>query len=172
MTTQTLILPYLRTSPVHIPRRDLVLSSADSLTLRVTIVESDNPTAQALLLTGGLGGPALRLLVWADNLRCRSWDYGAPPVPVGALLWAGAGVMADAIGSFDVVIPAGAMASWPLRCGWAVQLDIDSDTGSQMLATGSLHVVWSVPAAIDHTLILTDASEPISEDDLSDLLEA
>lgn len=169
---QTLILPYLRTSPIHIPRRDLVLSSADSLTLRVTIVESDDPSAQALFLTGGIGGPSARLLIWADGGERFRWDYGAPSLCRNNLLWASAGVIADAIGSFDIVIPAGAMACWPRRCGWAVQLDFDSDTQSQMLAGGSLHVVWSVSAAIDHTLILTDDGIPITTDDLSALLEA
>ena len=38
MPTFAMTVPYLRTSPVHIPRRDLVLGRADSVFLRVTVV--------------------------------------------------------------------------------------------------------------------------------------
>jgi hypothetical protein len=80
MTAQTLVLPYMRTSPVHIPCRDLVLGGADCLALEVSIVEADNPSAQALVLTGGIGGPALTMLVAPDYWHRNSWDYGAPAI--------------------------------------------------------------------------------------------
>ena len=63
MTTQRIVLPYLR-GPNHIPRRDLVLGGADSMALEVAIVEYDNPAAPALDLTGGIGGPTLSLFIW------------------------------------------------------------------------------------------------------------
>jgi hypothetical protein len=170
MTTQILILPYLRASLVHIPRRDLVLSSADSLTLRVTVVESDDPSAQALYLTGGIGGPSVRLLIWSEG-GGRWWDYGAPTFCHRRwMLWASAGVIADAAGSFDISIPVRAMARWPRRCGWAVQLDFDGDSQSQMLAWGDLHVAWSVPPVLLGDIpILTDDGTPITDDDLTPL---
>ena len=62
------VLPYLRSTPIHIPRRDLVVGGADSVLLEVGVVESDDPSAQAIVLTGGIGGPALRMTVWP-------WSY-------------------------------------------------------------------------------------------------
>ena len=38
MPSFAMTVPYMRTSPLHIPRRDLVLGRADSLFLRVTVV--------------------------------------------------------------------------------------------------------------------------------------
>src|SRR3954464_3402602 len=107
MTAQTFVLPYNRSSPLYIPRRDLVVSAADCLELRVTVVESDDPSAQALELTGGIGGPSCLLLVYPDATSGR-WDYGAPRVCPGTVLWSGVGVIADAVGSFDIHIPVGA----------------------------------------------------------------
>lgn len=168
MTTQTLILPYLRTSPLYIPRRDLVLSAADSLTLRVTIVESDDPSAQALFLTGGLGGPAARLLIFSD--RSGSWwgsdccDYDAPWWP-RRVLFTGAGTVSDAVGSFDFILPAGTLASFPRRCGWAISLDFNGSE-SELLARGSLHVGREQGAAqFVEDALLTDAGDPVFEDD-------
>jgi hypothetical protein len=122
---QLLILPYLR-GALHIPRRDLVLASSDSLTLRVTVVESDDPSAQALELSGGVGGPMVHMRVWAHD-AARPWDYGWRPIPgLDRLFWSSDAVVSDAIGSFDIFIPRGVMAGWPQRCGWSIQLNFDN----------------------------------------------
>ena len=138
---QTLTLPYLRSSPLHIPRRDLVASASDSLSLRVTVVEQDDPAAQLLTITGGLGGPAARLVVWADlQGQGPLWDYGRPVACPGSLLWAGMGDPQVGLGSFDWFLPFMAMAEFPPRCGWAIQLSWDSGRKSSLLARGSLHM--------------------------------
>jgi hypothetical protein len=71
MTAATFYLPYQRQSAARIPRRDLMLGAADSLSLRVIIVETDHPSAQALQITGGVGGPALRFVIWSDFPHVR-----------------------------------------------------------------------------------------------------
>ncbi|HXI77921.1 MAG TPA: hypothetical protein VNH21_12335 [Steroidobacteraceae bacterium] len=147
MTDYTLILPYDRASPAHIPRRDLVLSAADSLSLRITVVESDNPNAGALTGMGVPGGPGCTLIIWSDG---RNWwgDYGAPTFACpGYALWTGAATISDAVGSFELFIPAGTMAAWPPRCSWAVRLDFDTGTQGEVIAHGSLHV-RRVPGAV------------------------
>ena len=75
------VLPYLRSTPIHIPRRDLVVGGADSVLLEVGVVEFDNPSAQAIVLTGGIGGPALRMTVWPWSYVHWPWDYGRPSQP-------------------------------------------------------------------------------------------
>jgi hypothetical protein len=158
MTAQTLVLPYRRASPIHIPRRDLVLAASDSLALRVSIVETDDPDALALEMTGGLGGPSLQLIVWRDAPSFR-WDYGAPCVPyaVGDALWQGAGVISDAVGSFDITIPAAVFTGWPRRAGFAVVLAWGAQT--ETLAIGTLHITAMAPTT-------TTTTEPIATDDL------
>ncbi len=162
MTAQTLVLPYNRAS-LHIPRRDLVLSAADSLGLRVTIVESDDPSALALDLTGGIGGPTCLLLVYPDSPSCR-WDYGAPRVSPGAVLWAGLGVIDDAIGSFDIEFPPGTMAAWPRRCAWSVMLDWDGGGHAELIAEGYLHVRPTGQRLVPAVTLDTDADVPILVD--------
>ena len=44
MTTFAITLPLDRTSPVHIPTRDLALGGTDSGTLLVSVVDRDNAT--------------------------------------------------------------------------------------------------------------------------------
>jgi len=165
MTDHTFILPYDRASPAHIPRRDLVLSGADSLSLRITVVESDNPNAQALELTGGIGAPALIVSVWRDS-PTRRLDYGAPVAPAGDVLWSGQGIISDAAGSFDLLIPAATMASWPLRCGWSAALSFDAATQAETLCEGTLHVRPSYGPTAPATAvpITTDALDPITTD--------
>ena len=138
MASIAMTVPYLRTSMLHIPRRDLVLAVADSLYLRVTVVDSDNPCAQALELTGGIGGPAAVFSVWADQ---QGWhdDYGMMLPRCGQIVFCAAGTVSDAIGAFDFFFPSGTMACWPRRCGWAVQLTYDT-CGAEVLATGRIHV--------------------------------
>jgi hypothetical protein len=60
---QAFVVPYQRMSPIDIPRRDLVLAAPDSVLLSVSIIESDDPAAEALVITGGVGAPTLRMTV-------------------------------------------------------------------------------------------------------------
>ena len=168
---QTIVLPYMRTSPLHVPRRDLVMTGADSLTLRATIVESDNPTAQALVLTGGIGGPRARLVIHTDRAYPgHGWDYGRPCMGPGTVLWTADGVISTAVGSFDFFIPFGDIGALPRRCGWAMILSWDGDWKGETLAEGRLHISPMVTRPIAQTVImltdpnpaaLTDASEAI-----------
>ena len=145
MPSFAMTVPYMRTSPIHIPRRDLVLGQADSIFLRVTVVDSDNPCAQAIELTGGIGGPALQMLVWPDTCYRASWDYDAPWIGPQSVLWAGTGVVSDALGAFDISFPTATMSSWPRRCAYALQLDWDGASGTSLLAEGHLHINRSIP---------------------------
>lgn len=169
MTGQILILPYDRSSPLHIPRRDLVLSSGDSLALSVTVVESDDPSAQALVLTGGLGGPLLRMRIWSEHSSRLGWrsDYGCPWTDLRWLLWAGDGVVStDRIGTFDITIPAGSFAGFPRRCGFSLQLVFDGGTQAEMLAQGILTIPWGGLRRTVAIPLLTDDGAPILTDDL------
>jgi hypothetical protein len=166
MPSFAMTVPYMRTSPVHIPRRDLVLGRADSLFLRVTVVDSDSVCAQALDLSGGIGGPALQMLVWPDQHHRTSWDYGAMAQCPQTLLWAGTGVISDALGAFDISFPTATMAGWPRRCAYALQLDYDGGGGTDLLAEGRLHLSHSVPrAAAAPVIMLTDPTPPVLTDD-------
>ena len=164
MTALTFVVPYTRASPVHIPRRDLVLASSDNLALRVSIIERDTPDSPALVLTGGMGGPALRLVVWNDSVG-NWWDYGSPHPTPGAVLGSFPGVISDAVGSFDVTIPQGTLSQWPLRCGFGIFLDWNGGASSEMLAGGTLNVrlVQGGPVATPE-VITTDSLEPITTD--------
>jgi hypothetical protein len=186
---QTIVLPYMRPSGTRSPRRDMVITRADSLSLTATIVESDDPSAQTLILTGGIGGPAAMLLIWPDYVPVPGgssswgggcgWDYGwggqgwggqgwaAPHVPA-TILWSGQGTPTNATGSFDFFIPVGAMASFPHRCGWAIQLGWDGGLKGETLASGIMHVsgpAWGLgPVFGDLLLWTTDGYEPITTD--------
>jgi hypothetical protein len=159
MTAATFIVPYQRGSAINIPRRDLMMGAADSLLVRVTIVHSDDPSAAALDITGGINGPTLRFMIWADwaNQCGYGWtDYGRGTSRHGDLLWAGTGVAADAVGSFDVTMAANTVSGWPVRCGFSVQLDWDAAIQSELLCQGRLHILrgWSsTPQVIP---VLTD----------------
>lgn len=145
---QTIYAPYLRTSPLHIPRRDLVLAPSDSLYLRVTIVESDKPDAQLLVLTGGLDGPQAQLTICIDHGLPSSWyDYQHPAVSPGMVMWSVIGEPQVGLGSFDFALPSGTFTQYPagiftrtpLRYGWCVQLNWDA-VKSDVLFTGILNV--------------------------------
>ena len=157
----TFVVPYLRSSPLYIPRRDLVISAADSIALSVLIVESDDPSALPLDLTGGLGGPALRLYIWPDSPVYR-WDYGAPFASPGAVLWAGLGTInPDVDGTFDFSVPPGTFACFPRRCLYSLQLEWNSATSVQMLACGGLNVMQGAQTMVPPTAIVTDDSDAI-----------
>ena len=144
---QSITVPYLRSSPLYDARRDLVAHSAESLALRVTVIERDDPNAQLLVLTGGLGGPAAQLLIWTDHdAGCRRCDYGRPPHR-GSTLWAGWGEPQPGLGSFDWHLSAGVLYSLPRRCGWAVQLVWDSGTKVDMLQQGIINILGTFGGA-------------------------
>ncbi len=170
MPSFAMTVPYMRTSPIHIPRRDLVLGLADSLFLRVTVVDSDNPCAQALQLTGGIGGPALQMVVWPDNCYRASWDYGAPWIGPRSVLWAGTGVISDAIGAFDISFPTATMAMWPRRSAYTLQLDWSGGSEAELLVEGRLHLARSVPRTAESVIMLTDPTPPVLTDEALEVI--
>jgi len=132
----SITLPYRRTSPVHVPRSDLVLSSADSLLLQVIVVETDHPSAQTLILHTDANGPAMQLVLWDDADYGHAWgDYERAFTP-GALLQSIPGTPGSAAGSWDFHIPTGTFADFPLRCGWAILLLWADGAKSSVLAQG------------------------------------
>ena len=161
------VLPYLRSTPIYIPRRDLVVGGADSVLLEIGVVESDNPSAQALVLTGGIGGPALRMNVWPWSYVDWSWDYGNPSPGPHTVLWSGVGTISSTkLGTFQMRIPRATAMSWPARCIYALQLDWDAGTLSETLAQGALHVRRAtVTAPLVSWALLTDDSIQILTDD-------
>jgi hypothetical protein len=170
MPSFAMTVPYMRTSPIHIPRRDLVMGLADSLFLRVTVVDSDNPCAQGIELTGGIGGPTLQMLVWPDHCYRTTWDYGALPQSPQSVLWSGMGVISDAVGAFDISFATATMSSWPRRCAYALQLDWDGASSTSLLAEGHLHLSRSIPRSAAPVIMLTDPSQPVLTDDSQDFI--
>jgi hypothetical protein len=164
MASIAMTVPYLRTSMIHIPRRDLVLAVADSLYLRVTVVDSDNPCAQGIELTGGIGGPSVVFSVWAD---VQGWhdDYGMMLPRCGRLVYSAVGTHpSGVVGAFDFFFRSGTMASWPRRCGWAAQLNFDSDS-AEVLATGRIHVRQiGAPFSFAAPHLMTDDYTPLHTD--------
>ena len=135
-------LPYRRTSPVHVPRSDLVLSASDSLLLTVVVVESDHPSAQAIVLNTDANGPAMQLVMWDDAEYRHGWgDYGrggyyTSAVCAGSLLQSIPGTPGSAAGSWEFYIATGAFAHVPLRCGWAILLLWNGGAKSSVLGQG------------------------------------
>jgi hypothetical protein len=143
MTALALVLPYQRTSPLYLPRRDLVLDAADSLSLTATVVESDAPDASLIDLATGPTFPAFVLQVWPDSIR-QLWDYGAgawpmPPTHIVLLEEIDGVISVTLPGTVDFTVSATSMAAWPRRCGWAIRMDHDA-TLSETLMAGTLHV--------------------------------
>lgn len=170
---QTIVLPYMRTSALRMPRRDLVITAGDSLTLRATIVEADNPSSQALVLTGGIGGPAARILIHADtHCHGQDWDYGYPycrPAPA-RILWCGYGAISTtAIGSFDFFIPFATIGTLPPRCAWTMQMAWDSGRRSETLAQGIMHVSGPAQDTGDMVAWTTDTGQPITDENDVDI---
>jgi|SRR4249919_544873 len=167
MTAIAITLPLDRASPIRVPIRDLVLGGTDSLSLLISVVERDSPDASPIELSGGLGGPAVSMFVWADSRGCRpyfgGWDYGwgcwygggiAGPATT---LWTGLGtVYTAASGTFRIVVPAGTMTAWPRRCRWAILFDTDGGGDVELLAEGHLHVRPMVSRSIAPLIMLTD----------------
>ena len=179
---QTIYLPYFRPSAVHIPRRDVVLSRADSLFLRAIVVERDHPNATALdiVATGEQSDtqtyPAATLVIWGGDYGCHCCDYDRPYSPLGRELWRGVGVPGPADGSFDFHFPAGTLSGLPLRCDWGIVLTWEAGGKDEMLARGKLHV-WGpsimgspgvgVPPVIPPPVI---AGRPLMTDDYINIL--
>jgi len=140
----TFVVPYIRSTPNYIPRRDLVISSVDSVFLSVLIVSSDDITASPLVLDPSIN---LRMNIWAAG-PTFVWDYGAPWTNTcWPVFWSGLGaVNPDFAGTFDFVIPPGTFAAVPPRCVFSLQLEWD--TAVDVLARGTLNVMQSarVPA--------------------------
>lgn len=161
---QDIVVPYLRDSPVYDSRRDLVAHSSESFTLRVTVIERDDPNAPLLLLTDGLGGPAAQLIVWADyDPGCRRCDYGRPPQR-GVTLYSAWGEPQAGLGAFEFFLPAGTLYTLPPRCGWGVLLVWGDSMRADMLHQGRLHVLGAFgpgappDAAGDSLSIMTHTS--------------
>ena len=166
MTAFNITVPYLRSSPLHVPRRDLVLSAADSLEMTITVVESDDPAATPIELSGGIGGPTVTLFIWPWGCYRRSWDYGAPMTTPGAALWNATGTISNAdAGQFSIFFPINTMAGWPRRAEWSLQLDWNHGTQSEQLICGYLNVNWSGNRLMAPTVITTDSGTAISADD-------
>ena len=169
MTLATLVLPYNRTSPVHIPRRDIVLGGADSLGLEVSIVECDNPSAPALVLTGGIGGPVLTMTVAPDRRAgspYRDYGFGWYTLSSGSAIWSGTGtISATERGTFEIHFPTATMASWPRRCIWVIQLDWNQSGDTQLLSWGHLHVQPTIARMANQDFLLTDPVPAVLTDD-------
>ena len=132
----SITLPYRRTSPVHVPRSDLMLHAADSLLLTVVVVESDHPSAQAIVLHTDINGPAMQLVLWDAAEYGHSWgDYGRAWTPSG-MLQSISGYPGSAAGSWDFQIPTGTFAEFPPRCGWSILLLWNNGAKSSVLGQG------------------------------------
>ena len=165
--------PYMRTSCVHMPRRDLVLASADSFVLIVTVVDYNNASGVPITITGGIGGPSAKLVIWPDATRYGWgwgawggwWDYGMPWTLATEPLLSIAGTPVVNAGAFSFSFPSGTMARWPLRCFWCVQLNY-GEQGVTVLAAGTLHVRRMAASAFQLLTggLLTDDYIPVHTD--------
>jgi hypothetical protein len=140
MTTLALILPWERLTPLYMPRRDLAADILDSLSLTVTLVESDDPGASPADLVTGPTFPEFTLNIWRTQHGYRSWDYGGYLLNSGGLLWSGTGVIDGTTpGTVDFVLPQGTMIGWPERCGWSVRVAHNAVL-QDTISTGFLHL--------------------------------
>lgn len=169
MPSFALTVPYMRASPIQIPRRDLVLSTADSLFMRITIVACDDPCAPAIDIGPGIGAPSCQLFFWIDTRSSIYVDYRVPfpervVRPMGQVLWQGAGAVSPAIGAFDFSFPSGTMTTWPWRCGWCVQLNYDTQGADVLLAGSAVIRSAGMPFTLPETVLQTDDFIPIHTD--------
>jgi hypothetical protein len=163
MTTLAMTVPLARASPLHIPRRDIELATSDSIQLTVTVVERDSGDADPITLTGGLSGPALRLLVWSAHFL--TFDYGGISGS-GSLIAAHTAAIGTAPGSFVFALPAGTMTRWPRRCGYALAFTDDGGAEAETLVQGVLNVRAGQQMAADETPLLTDDGTTVLIDGL------
>jgi hypothetical protein len=149
VTTLAITLPLTNVSPLYIPRRDLVLSSADSLTLAVTVLTTDDTDAAAIHVVED--GWALRMAVWRDASGAHSWwgwDYGHPCFDKRELLWTGDGVPTAVFGQFSILIPPATMHDWPRRCGFSIALTSFDGGEIDTLCRGTLQVRRAVDGGV------------------------
>ena len=158
---QAITLPYLRTTPVHVPRRDLVLSAADSLLLSVTVVETDNPSAPVIILATDVNGPSMQLAIWNDTWQYHGWDYGRPYTRPEMTLRSITGTPGSAAGSWDFHVPTGTFADFPLRCGWAILLSWENGAKSSVLGQGIVHFMRPNFIGVPISAIPPDPGIPI-----------
>lgn len=177
---QSFVVPYLRASPVRIPRRDMVLGLVDSLALTVQIVDQDNPDGVPLVVTGGIGGYVLQMIVWPDSAGRANWDYcntgwvwgyGPPVQKPWTVLWVGtATIVSGTPGAFLLAFPTSTMARWPRRCSYALQLDWNGAGDTELLAEGKLHLAYSAARLATPIVMLTDPMPPVLTDDSEDFI--
>ena len=127
----------MRTSPIHVPRRDELLGRADQHSSCVSpwwIVTIPAPRPSSW--SGGIGGPVRKMLVWPSQ-RYRGHQGTTVPTGTGhsareTVLWVGTGVLSPGrLGAFDIAFPTSTMAGWPRRCAYALQLDYDGGGGTR-----------------------------------------
>ena len=159
----------------------MALGGTDSVTLSVTVVESDDPASPPIELTGGIGGPTVSLFVWSDAWRQGygwggwhdygwGWHGGGVAGP-GTVLWSAIGTVLDAAsGTFAIVIPAGTMGGWPRRCRWAIYFDADGGGEAELLAEGHIHVRPMVSRSIAPVIMLTDPLPAVLTDNPVDAI--
>lgn len=158
---QSLTLPYLRTSPVHVPRRDLVLSVSDSLLLNVAVVERDHPSAQSLILTTDACGPSMQLVLWNESDQWNTCcDYERPGTVYGTVLHSLSGRPGDAVGSWCFDLPTGTFANFPRRCGWTILLLWNEGTSSSVLGQGIMSFLRPFVQGVPLTAIPPDPGIP------------
>ncbi len=150
-------LPLLRRSPINIPRRDLVLSTGDDFTLRLTLVEADRPDSERLDLLGI--GPRVQLVISHEPHPIGWRDYGAPcPAPL-SVLWSTFATATDRLGGIDFIIPRGTAADWRGRLRWTVLVDYLDDLS--VVAEGILHLRHRPGFPVQHLYLLTEDGTPI-----------
>jgi len=138
MTDISVTLPVQRRSPLYIPRRDIALAATDSLSLLVSLVESDDPDAPP----ASLPGASATMTVWNDQWGYWSgcWDYGRGGWP-GGVLWSDAvALSSESVAEF--FLPIATMSGWPLRTLWALSVEFSGT--STMISTGRLHLTPSL----------------------------
>ena len=143
MTAQTIVLPYLRSSPICIPRRDIALAGTDNLALQIVVVESDDPSASPVVI-GAPDGPTLNVKFWVGPWQRSwwTWDYGLPPFCVPSLLCSIDGIPTVGFdGTWDVAVPIGTFQDYPAHIKWGVFMNFGTGTGSEMLASGSVTIM-------------------------------
>jgi hypothetical protein len=177
VTAFAMVVPFRRTSPLYMPRRDLVLPASDSLSLSVTVVESDDPSALALQLLGGTGFPQLAMKVWREPHHNHwGWDYGAAwdRYAEGRVLWSQTAMVGARAGEFILFIPAATFALFPPRCMWGVQLGWDA-ISSDLLAYGAMNVVrggaFTMPIAPVGTQLTDSDLNPLVDSDGNPILD-
>jgi hypothetical protein len=106
------------------------------------------------------------MAVWPSTTFRHAWDYGAPWIAPGSVLWSGMGTISPTkLGTFEIRFPTATMARWPRRCEWILQLDWSGGTHAELLAEGVLHLRQSVARSVAPVVLLTDDLVPILTDD-------